>query len=133
MIQHTRSGGYHFIYKVAEKFEEGSLKLTVLPASKEAVIETRSGRAYFCLHEVIQGNLLLLPTITIVERNKIIEAARGLSVEVVTPKGDSLSVSGKRSGGESGGSSPLDLYNDSIDFLSLLESYGWAVHHTRDN
>lgn len=142
VIQRTRSGGLHLIYR-CEKIE-GNLKLASRPATiseisenhnerVKVLIETRGEGGYFCIaptegYEILKSKTETvaktyddIPEITPYEREVLHTCARSFNLYVKEEKPPKqLNPSGL-------GVTPWDDYNMRGDVISLLEKHGWKI------
>jgi hypothetical protein len=138
VIQETRNGGYHFIYrcsKIEGNQKLASRKSTLLELSKspnrvKVLIETRGEGGQILIppsagYKVVYGSLDNINEITERERDILITCAKALNevVEEIKPKFIN-SPSGL------GRMTPWDDYNNRGDVVSLLESHGWTYVKT---
>lgn len=133
--QQSPSGGFHAIYR-CERFG-GSQKLARRPATQEemakkagekvkVLIETKAEGGYVLIYpstnyKVIKGTFDNIPTITIEERELLLQFARNENLyfkDDVPYKVKKMTFSGK---------SPFEDYNDRGDCVGLLEKHGWRV------
>lgn len=138
VVNRTRSGGYHFIYRCP--VIEGNVKLArrfTTPTEQAAnahdkvrvLIETRGEGGQIVIpptegYETIFGSLTEINTITVEERDLLFSCARQLNeyflVETATaPEPKVIPTSTALS--------PGDDYNNRGDVLSLLQSHGWTI------
>jgi hypothetical protein len=123
VIQKTPSGGCHLIYKC--DLIEGN---QVLAKSKDnkVLIETRGAGGYVVIspsegYQLVSGDFLSIPTITIEQREHLFTACRSLNefyTEVKAPKYTSTNT----------GLTPWDDYNqkEQNNIPLLLEKHGWT-------
>lgn len=134
VVQKTVGGGYHFLYRCSKI--EGNQKLARRVATEEeqqagekqkVLIETRGQGGYALVepspgYEVIHGNMANIPTLSLVERETILNAARYF---------DEIEEKAKEPMHEATDEvSPFQDYNERGDALSLLLSHGWKEKHT---
>lgn len=137
VLQATKSGGFHIIYRAANRGR--NQKLTTRAGAKEAVIETRGeGGLLFIApspgYEVTAGSLLSIPEITEEERSFLICAALELSEVVEVVQEEEKRGGGQIKGNEGQpGERPGDVFNAKHDPLELLEAAGWKVTGSRNS
>lgn len=137
MIVQTVSGGYHIYYRCP--VIAGNLKLANRETTKEeeravdpgdkirVLIETRGQGGYVLAppsegYKKIAGEAI--PTITIEEREMLLEIARSFNQVIEQP------VRGHTNAGYSAkeyGLSPFEDYNKRGDVIGLLQAHGWKV------
>ncbi|MBQ8112921.1 MAG: bifunctional DNA primase/polymerase, partial [Kiritimatiellae bacterium] len=100
VVETTPSGGYHVLYRSAAKIE-GNLKLArgERNAKLATLIETRGeGGLFLCSptsgYTAIQGEFAHIPTLSEVEREQLLSAARELNEAREAPKSAPCGVSG---------------------------------------
>ena len=108
VVETTPSGGYHVLYRSAAKIE-GNLKLArgERNAKLATLIETRGeGGLFLCSptsgYTAIQGEFAHIPTLSEVEREQLLSAARELNEAREAPKSAPCGVSGGRGGRPAG-------------------------------
>jgi len=124
VIQKTPSGGCHLIYKCP--VVEGNQKLAQSPEGK-TLIETRGEGGYILAapsagYEVLFGDLLEIPTITIDQRDALLAACRSLNEkydEVRPPKQATA-----------GDITPWEDFNQRADVPAILQKHGWTFTRT---
>lgn len=137
VLQATKSGGFHIIYRAANRGR--NQKLTTRAGAKEAVIETRGeGGLLFIApspgYDVTAGSLLSIPEITEEERSFLICAALELSEVVEVTEEEEKRGGGQIRGNEGQpGERPGDAFNTTNDPLELLEAAGWKVTGSRNS
>jgi hypothetical protein len=133
VVQSTRSGGYHFIYRCSEI--EGNKKLARREATEtekkagekiKVLLETRGEGGYIACYptegyKIVYGSFDKIQTITPEERNILFNVAYQFNeyLEEFKP------VLPKKVFNNSNGLSPFEDYNQRADVISLLESHGW--------
>jgi len=125
VIQHTPSGGKHFIYKCDKV--EGNKKLAK-NTKKEVTFETRGDGGQIAAYPSpgyrIEGKLSKLEKITEAEREILHLCAREMDrvppAEVISPVGRQYSTSTDLT-------KPWDDYNSKTDVTEVLLSYGWTI------
>lgn len=135
VIQRTRSGGYHVIYRATNL--EGNKKLAsreTLPEEREnpndkvrVLVETRGEGGYFLIepsegYKVMKGSLSEIQVLTPEERNEIISI--GKSFNQVFKQAPVYKAPERRTISQV---SPFDDYNERGDVLDLLQSEGWKI------
>lgn len=139
VVNRTRSGGYHFIYrcpliegnvKLARRFTT-SEEMAANPHDKVRVlIETRGEGGQIVIpptdgYEIVYGSLSDIKTITEEERDILFSCARQLNEYVILEPNTPRELKQQPTGGA--GLSPGDDYNERGDVLQLLESHGWSI------
>ena len=148
VVETTPSGGYHVLYRSAAKIE-GNLKLArgERNAKLATLIETRGeGGLFLCSptsgYTAIQGEFAHIPTLSEVEREQLLSAARELNEAREAPKSAPCGVSGGGAGDQpapAAGANTGAVSGDGGDFLTrpgddfcqrgeirpILESHGW--------
>jgi hypothetical protein len=130
-IQRTISGGLHIVYKCEQI--SGNMKL----AKDEAglcLIETRGEGGYIVIaptpgYSVILGQLENIPTLTIDERTRLLDACRALNKyfqKTYTPKEDATHYTSEDN-------TPGNDYNSRGKLEDLIEPLGWSFSHTYKN
>jgi hypothetical protein len=131
VIQKTKSGGWHVIYRTGAN--EGNQKLTH-KVGKEAVIETRGKGGLLFIYptpgyEILRGSLDGLVGLSTEERALFFASARALSiredVDISAP-----ALNGKAAAPTTpaaGETTPWDEFNASHDVLDVATGYGWNV------
>ena len=136
IIQKTKSGGWHIIYKT--NTHAGNQKLAHLDGSKEAVIETRGKGGLLFVHptpgyEVKRGDLKNIKLISDKGRECFMRCAREMStrVEVESIEPTSTLEPEERQAIAThttlGGVRPGADYNSRHDVLETAEKYGWKL------
>lgn len=143
VIAKTVNGGYHIVYRTAEKTAQGNKKLALRPATEEEkangkkkrdLIETRAEGGYIAAaptegYKWLQGTFENIPTITAKEREIIMTVARSFDqMPVETSERERTAqkvVSPTRSTGEI---STFEDFNQRADVPALLERHGWKLH-----
>lgn len=136
VMQRTKSGGYHIIYRVAEPGRNEKLAIRPTTESERAVkdqkektmIETRAQGGLLFIHptpgyKVLRGVMTGIKEIPQATRNMMINAARAFS----RPTVEQHNVYKSNSGSTSNGTRPGDAFNESNEILPLLEAYGWSA------
>jgi hypothetical protein len=125
-IEKSKSGGYHFYFKMDEPC--GNLKLAMV--GKMAVIETRGeGGLVVCAptkgYELMQGDLCDIPTITAEQAATLFDWCRSFDKPEIAPQPKPKAREKKI---ESEGDRPGDWYNKNhIDTAKqLLKQNGWT-------
>lgn len=126
VVQKTKSGGFHLIYRCPEP--EGNLKLARRRGNKEAIIETRGkGGLLFVAptpgYEIETGSLTDIPTVEQEARNNLIRLCRHF--DEPEPVQYESRVSQKAS--TLPGVKPWEAYDKTTDAVALMERYGWKV------
>ncbi len=121
ICQETPSGGHHLVW-CCEDTSLRNMKLAERE-NREVLIETRGKGGYFLISPSKGYNLLFsdwknVPTITVEEREALIELARSFNERVPEER----EVTGPIDGGES----PGDDYDKRGDIESLLMRHGWV-------
>ena len=121
ICQETPSGGHHLVW-CCEDTSLRNMKLAERE-NREVLIETRGKGGYFLISPSKGYNLLFsdwknVPTITVEEREALIELARSFNERVPGTR----EVTGPIDGGES----PGDDYDKRGDIESLLMKHGWV-------
>ena len=148
VVEQTPSGGYHVLYRCAEKVS-GNLKLArgERNAKLTTLIETRGeGGLFLCAptqgYAATQGEFAHIPTLTESEREQLLEAARALNEAQEAPKAAPCGLSGggtdnqpsEAAGAPTGATScdcgdfltrPGDDYCQRGDIRPILEAHGW--------
>ena len=148
VVETTPSGGYHVLYRSAAKIE-GNLKLArgERNAKLATLIETRGeGGLFLCSptsgYTAIQGEFAHIPTLSEVEREQLLSAARELNEAREAPKTAPCGVSGGGTGDQpapAAGANTGAVSGDSGEFLTrpgddfcrrgeirpILEAHGW--------
>lgn len=124
VLQKTRSGGLHIIYKCPNP--EGAKKLAVRKGQKEAMIETKGLGSISNIfptpgYEIISGDLNNIPTVTQDERNNLISLCSVLNEEIKTENFDVKLKPGRVIEGKSS----WHGFDEAKDILELMEGYGW--------
>ena len=125
VIQKTKSGGLHIIYRCPEP--EGNMKLARREGCTEAMIETRGkGGLLFVAptegYKVLHGDLLDIPQVEQEQRNELIALCRHLSApEIISFPSKAPNVA------LAAGVTPWQAYDDATDALDMMLSYGWTV------
>lgn len=135
VVQKTRSGGYHLIYrcptiqgntKLANDVKQGNL----IPS----LIETRGEGGQIIVapsqgYTIIQGSLENIPEITPEERSILFDSARMLNrhIEAFSPPARKVKEMMEATPNEK----PWDAYNSRGDWQALLEKHGWKFVRTR--
>ena len=150
VVEQTPSGGYHVLYRCAEKVS-GNLKLArgERNAKLTTLIETRGeGGLFLCAptqgYAATQGEFTHIPTLTESEREQLLEAARALNEAQEAPKAAPCGLSGggtgnqpsEAAGAPKGATScdcgdfavrPGDDYCQRGDIRPILEAHGWQL------
>jgi hypothetical protein len=138
LIQRTVSGGYHLIYRCEVVGKSQKLANKPMPDGKaESLIETKANGGYIVIaptegYTLIQGDFRSIPTITVEQRDLILEHARYLNevFEPVLPEKQLSTTSQSPDAGER----PGDHYNRDKDAIpALLEKHGWTLKKTLPN
>lgn len=136
VIVQSRSGGYHMYYRcdtigpnqaLAKRSATEQEKLRNPGDKIKVLIETRGMGGYIVVppspgYRFIQHNFSMIPFISPVERDMILQAARILN-QYVEKKIERIPPKTRRPGELS----PLDDYNLRGDVIGLLERHGWTV------
>ncbi len=138
VVQQTRSGGYHLVYKCEKIY--GNTKLAQRDATAEeligntnnkvrVLIETRGEGGYIAVYPTPNyslglGELTKINTITEAEQEVLFDCARTFNTYINTP---ALKSAEKKHYAPLPGVelSAFDDYNQRGDVLSLLQEYGW--------
>ncbi len=126
LLQKTKSGGWHLIYKT--DIHQGNTKLAKKAGSKEAVIETRgAGGLVFVAptpgYEIKRGSFADLQYLTDKERDLLIRCAiecGDREPEVQVEQTPAMMP-------QTAGAPVWEDYTAKMDLLSLLTSHGWQV------
>ena len=126
VVQKTKSGGFHLIYRCPEP--DGNQKLARRRGEKEAIIETRGkGGLLFVAptpgYEIETGSLTAIPEVTQEQRNDLIRLCRHF--DEPEPVQYESRVSQKAS--TLPGVKPWEAYDTATDAVALMERYGWKV------
>lgn len=128
LVQKTKSGGYHFIYKCP--VPEGNLKLARRKGQKEAIIETRGVGGLLFVHptpgyEFVNGGLEDLNELTATQeqRDNLIRLCRHFD----EPEPVLFDSKVKQTARELPGKKPWEAYDESTDILEMMEHYGWKT------
>lgn len=121
VLQKTRSGGLHIIYKCPNP--EGAKKLAVRKGQKEAMIETKGLGSISKVfptpgYEIISGDLNNIPTVTQDERNNLISLCSVLNEEIKTENFDVKLKPGRVIRGKSS----WHGFDEAKDILELMEN-----------
>lgn len=133
VVQKTRGGGYHFIYK-ADKIQ-GNSKLTKLKGTKEAVIETRGTGGYILVapsqgyNFIYDRDLTDVKRLTDDERDELFCAAAELN-EVEEPTQKYIKKEAAKVQ-QADGLTAWDDYNSQKLTIEVLQSYGWSYAYQR--
>lgn len=144
VIQKTKNKGYHFIFKCLEH-SISNKKL----ASRQAIeseqddtvkvlIETRGTGGYILIqpssgYEIVQGDLLNIPTITKKEFITLLDSAKLLDKMPKKSKSKASTPSKPKpkkanlTYSDSSDISPADYYNQKENIENLLIAYGWTI------
>lgn len=122
VIQKTKSGGYHIIYKC--KSREGNQKLAKRDGGKEAVIETRGKGGLLFVnptpnYKIVKGSLFEIEYLKKSERDLLINFARAFNQEQEL-------IPSKVKRGYNEGETPWDAFNEQHLAVDLIEGYGWT-------
>jgi len=150
VIETTQRGGRHVFYR-CEAPVCGNLKLAQRREGEKTVtlIETRGeGGLFLCAptagYAAIQGELAAPPTLSVVERDSLLQAAWELNEYVPAPIGETRPRGGReerdggagdRAAGTDGGMDgrPGDDFNRRGDVRAALERAGWALAKPGEN
>lgn len=123
VVQHTKSGGKHIIYRA--KNRQGNTKLAKI--GKEAIIETRGkGGLLFIAptagYKFQRGDLCGLPVLTDEERNVLISFAKSFDEpkEAVQPREYKQDEE-----------TPWDAFNAATNIRDMIEAKGWTLASDR--
>ena len=126
VVQKTKSGGVHIIYRVAEP--SGNQKLAKREGAKEAMVETRGDGGILFVYptpgyEVTAGDIYNLPEISQEDRNLLLSIGRHFDEQkpeaAPTPAVERTMV-------QTSGLRPLDAFNAATSVLDLATSAGWT-------
>ena len=137
VVQKTRSGGFHFIYRCV--FIEGNRKLAndvkqghLIPS----LIETRGEGGQIIVtpsegYQFVQGSIESIPEITKEERAILFDSALALNrhIEAFLPTARKVKEMMEATPNEK----PWDAYNARGDWQGLLEKHGWKFVRTKGN
>lgn len=140
VIQKSKNGGYHFLYKCATVLK--NQKLAKRPATIEeqkigekekVLIETRGEGGYVVIapsvgYEIIQGDILNLPVISQLDRDLLFACAKSFN-EILEVHHHRKNVTTERF--SQTGLSPFDDYNQRGDCVALLQKHGWTIVRSR--
>jgi len=145
VIQKTRSGGYHVLYRC--ETVERSHPLARRPATEaelsrdplnkvKVLIETRAKRGMACIapsdgYRFIAGDLTTLSLITNDERKLLLDAATRFNKIVEKRKKRTIHYTPKVNNADRS-FSPIDDFNKRGDVISLLVKHGWIIVDDRD-
>ena len=146
VVEQSPSGGKHVFYRVAEGYAVPGNRKLAMKADGHVLIETRGEGGYVkCSpsagYELVTGDFLHIPTISPLEEEVLIDAAKsfdesvGRGVPSAPERGTVDSISGgQRTDRPTGlGLTPWDDYNERGDFAALLEAHGWKRTKSGDN
>lgn len=125
VVQQTKSGGYHLIYRCPNP--EGNKKLARRKGSKEAMIETRGAGGLLFVHptpgyEVLSGSLLEIPTEPQENRDLLMRICRHLDEPEVVQYQSQI-----KGGRQIEGLTPWAAFDQTTDILEMMQGYGWRV------
>jgi replicative DNA helicase len=145
-IVKTPSGGYHIYYRASNT--EKSSKLAERPATLEelekdpraktiCLLETRGLRGYVVAppspgYEFIQGSAEMIPVINPDQRNELRELCRSFST-VETQEQPARKKKTPATGPALPGTSPVEDFQNRVDFLEILQEYGFEIGATVKN
>lgn len=127
VIYKTRSGGMQVAYRCPEA-KQGNMKLA--RRHKDVLIETRGVGGYVVCppstgYKFLNGDFTTLPTLSLDERNILLEAARLLD-ETETPEEKQTAIVERLSANASvDGIRPGDAFNMKMTWEGLLEPLSW--------
>lgn len=128
LIQRTKSGGFHFIYRCPNP--QANMKLATRRGEKEAMIETRGvGGLLFVTpspgYELINGLLTDLPELTATQeqRDNLVRLCRHF--HEVEPEAYEKKV--RPEAAQVAGEKPWEAFDKATDILGMMERYGWKV------
>lgn len=128
LVQRTKSGGYHWIYKCPEP--EGNLKLAHRRGHKEAMIETRGkGGLLFVAptpgYEILNGSLtdVHAAQLTQEQRDTLIRLCRHFD----EPDPVQYEKKVKPEAAQIQGEKPWEAFDKATDIRAMMEGYGWRV------
>lgn len=128
LVQKTKSGGYHVIYKTG--IIEGNQKLAHKNGSPEAVIETRGKGGLLFIYptpgyEIKRGAFDTLVGLSNEERGLFIASARALSERDDATPAPVEPAKPARTAPD--GESPVEAFNAAHSVQDIAERYGWKV------
>ena len=140
VVQKTRSGGYHFIYRCAKI--EGNKKLARRHATDEekaknekikVLLETRGEGGYIACwptkgYQIVHGSYESIETIT-EEQRDILFSVAGSFNEYFTEYQPRREPAKKTQEGLS----PFEDYNNRADVIALLQKHDWTVVNEKGN
>jgi hypothetical protein len=128
IVQRTKSGGYHWIYKCPEP--GGNLKLAHRRGYKEAMIETRGdGGLLFVAptpgYEILNGSLADIheAVLTQEQRDSLIRLCRHFD----EPDPVQYEKKVRPEAAQVAGEKPWEAFDKATDILAMMENYGWRV------
>lgn len=125
VIQNTRSGGFHFLYRC--EHIEGNKKLAKNEA-KEVTFETRGIGGQVAAWPTpgysLENKASAIQWITKEERAILFNSARELDK---TPKVEVAYKAPKQSFNDSEEVTPWDDFNSKVDCLTILQGHGWTI------
>lgn len=128
IVQRTKSGGFHWIYKCPEP--EGNLKLAHRRGYKEAMIETRGkGGLLFVAptpgYEILNGSLTDIhdAILTQEQRDSLIRLCRHFD----EPEPVQYEKKVRPEAAKVAGEKPWQAFDKATDILGMMENYGWRV------
>lgn len=128
IVQRTKSGGFHWIYKCPEP--EGNLKLAHRRGYKEAMIETRGrGGLLFVAptpgYEILNGSLtdIHAAELTQAQRDNLIKLCRHFD----EPEPVQYEKKVKPEAAQLTGEKPWEAFDKATDILAMMQGYGWRV------
>lgn len=150
VLQQTRTGGFHLIFRVdCDAKVGGNKKLAMrnttdaeldddrannpkLKKSERVLIETRGEGGYFLIaptpgYKIIKNDLGSIGVFSAEELDAVFATCRSLSELIVPDVVYDVQEKKITQQNASNGVSPWDDYNQRTDGIALLESYGWKV------
>lgn len=125
VIQKTKSGGYHFIYRT--EAPDGNLKLAKRAGEKEAMIETRGKGGLLFVAPTpgyeLHGDLANIPFVDQEKRNELIRICRHFDEPDPVKYAEKVDTKAKALPGVT----PWDAFDATTDIQQVMESYGWGV------
>jgi len=130
-IEKTPSGGYHLFYRCDQI--AGNMKLANLEDGGSALIETRGQGGFIMVdpspgYELIQGDFSTIPTITVEDRNRLLQICRSFNRSK-----ESTAKTTTKKGNKSVTFDSYDRKHDHDDTLKLLEEVGFKVVGKQNN